>query len=271
MKNFTLCRTAFLLLALICFAMFSAAQTIPTVYSTSLGQSDEITTAQLQQILKDGSAVVFDARPPFEFAMSHIPGALNVAQKPGVPISQYVSDVAEIDRLLNSDKSKALIVYCNGPFCGKSKRLSTELTAAGWNVRRYQLGIPTWRALVGLTQIEAETMSTVYKLDKTAVWIDVRGPADFAHKTIPGAVNIPRSLVTGIKDTGEIKNAKDDGRLPMNDHNTRVIVFAANGADARFVAAAIANEAFHNATFFEGTFEDARAAALKKSTDDLDE
>jgi rhodanese-related sulfurtransferase len=258
------------LLVWVCFAVFSAAQTSPTVYTTTLGQPDEVTTNELIQALGDSNTVIFDARPPLEYAMSHIPGALNVAQKPGVPISEYVSDVAEISRLLNADQSKALIVYCNGPFCGKSKRLSTELTAAGWNVRRYQLGIPTWRALVGLTQIEVSAMSLVHKQDRTSVWIDVREPADFTRKTIRGAVNIPRSLVTTVKDTGELKKAKDDGRLPMNDHNTRIIVFAENPADARYVAAAIANEAFHNVMFFNGTFQDASDAArgVKKTEDE---
>jgi hypothetical protein len=47
------------------------------------------------------------------------------------------------------------VLYCNGPFCGKSKRLSEELITAGYtNVRRYQLGIPVWRALFGVTEIE---------------------------------------------------------------------------------------------------------------------
>ena len=42
------------------------------------------------------------------------------------------------------------MLYCNGPYCGKSKRLSADLAAAGYtNVRRYQLGIPIWRALGG--------------------------------------------------------------------------------------------------------------------------
>jgi rhodanese-related sulfurtransferase len=236
------------------------------IYTAHLGGSDEITTDQLKQILADGSAVVFDARPPLEFAMSHIPGALNVAPKPGVPISVYVSDVAEVARLLNDDRSRPLVVYCNGPFCGKSKRLASELRADGWNVRRYQLGIPAWRALVGLTQIEPDAMALVHKLDRTAVWVDVREPVEFARKTIHGAVNIPRSLVLPVKDTGEIKNAKDDGRLPMNDHNTRIIVFGATAADARYVAEALANEAFHNVMFFAGTFREALAAS--KGEDD---
>jgi len=77
-----------------------------------------------------------------EFATSHIPGSLNVAQKPGTSKALYISDVAEIIRVQSGDRSKPVVLYCNGPFCGKSKRVSDELLAAGFtNVKRYQLGI----------------------------------------------------------------------------------------------------------------------------------
>ena len=62
------------------------------------------------------------------------------------------------------------------------------------------------------------------------------------------------------KDVGEVRRAKDDGRLPMEDHNTRLIVLGKDAAEARFVAEAIAREAFHNVSYFPGTFEAARAA-----------
>jgi rhodanese-related sulfurtransferase len=104
--------------------------------------------------LAEKSATVFDARPFSEYAVSHIPSAVNVSAKPGVPISLYVSDVAEIGRVVQDNKAAPIVLYCNGPFCGKSKRLAEELLAAGHtNVRRYQLGIPVWRALGGLTEI----------------------------------------------------------------------------------------------------------------------
>lgn len=252
----------------ILFVLLTVSLSGQTVYTTTLGETTEISTDELKAILSSKSASVFDARPHLEFSMSHVPGALNVAPKPGVLPSEYVSDVAEIGRILNEDKGAPIVLYCNGPFCGKSKRLAQELATAGYtNVRRYQLGIPTWRALVGLTQIEPDAMSIVYKLDHTAVWIDVREHVDYLQKTVPGAVNIPRSLVLPTKDTGEIKAAKDDGRLPMNDHNTRIIVFGANDAGARYVAQAIANEAFHNVVFFSGTFEEAYIAAKGQKKD----
>jgi hypothetical protein len=62
------------------------------------------------------------------------------------------------------------------------------------------------------------------------------------------------------KDVGEVKRAKDDGRLPMEDHNTRIVVFGEEAGPARYVADALAREAFHNVSYFGGTFQQARAA-----------
>jgi rhodanese-related sulfurtransferase len=244
-----------------------SAQSVGTVYQTSLmepGQkTPEVTTEELRKVLADKSAVVLDTRPFLEYAMSHIPGALNVAAKPGVSMSMYVSDVAEIGRLVGGDKTKPLILYCNGPFCGKSKRLSEELLAAGYTgVRRYQLGIPVWRALVGLTEIELEGVVHVFKNDRTAVFLDARSPEEFQASSVRGARNIPSGGVQPGKDVGEVRTAKDDGRLPMEDHNTRIIVFARDADQARAVAAAIAREAFHNVAYFPGTY-DTLTAALK--------
>jgi rhodanese-related sulfurtransferase len=188
--------------------------------------------------------------------MSHVPGAQNVGPKPGTPISMYVSDVKEVERLVDGDKSKPLILYCNGPFCGKSKRLSEELLAAGFtNVRRYQLGIPVWRALGGLTEIELEGVQHVLQRDRTAVFLDARSAGEFNAGTLPGARNIPQSAVEPGKDVGEVRKAKDDGRLPMEDHNTRIVVFGGDAAQARGLAEAIAREAFHNVAYFAGHFD----------------
>ncbi len=240
-------------LILLCFFVAACQAPIrPSVQQTTLMEpkqkTAEVTTAQLLEILADDSAIVFDARPHLEFAISHIPGALNVAPKPGVEMSQYVSDVAEIERLA-PDKQTALVLYCNGPFCGKSKRLSEELLDAGYtNVRRYQLGIPIWRALVGLTQIELDGARYVFEGDQTAVWVDARSPEEFTAGSLPGAVN--------MIDKEDVAKAKDDKRLPMHDHNTRIIVFGNDGEQAHSVAAEIAKNAFHNVSYFAGSAEE---------------
>ncbi|HET9326570.1 MAG TPA: rhodanese-like domain-containing protein, partial [Candidatus Eisenbacteria bacterium] len=81
----------------------------------------------------------------------------------------------------------------------------------------------------------------------------------FRSGTLPNARSIPRSGVLEGKDVGEVKRAKDDGRLPMEDHNTRLVVIGRDAAAARFVAEALAREAFHNVAYFRGTFDEARA------------
>ena len=100
----------------------------------------EISTEELQTILSNQSAIVLDARPSREYAMSHIPGAVNVAPMPGMPASMYVSDVAEIGRLLRGNTSAPVVLYCNGPHCGKTKRLAAELLDAGYRT----FGATSW-------------------------------------------------------------------------------------------------------------------------------
>ena len=253
--------------ALVLFGSVTAAhgQTPGSIFQATLGESGqrtaEVSTEQLKGILADKSAVVLDTRPFREFAISHIPGALNVAAKPGVPMSAYVSDVAEIGRLLEDKKVTPLVLYCNGPYCGKSKRLAEELLTAGYtNIRRYQLGIPVWRALGGLTEIEPDGLRHVVANDRTTVLIDARETDVFRSGGLPNARNIPRSGVLEGKDVGEVKRAKDDGRLPMEDHNTRLIIIGSDVAEARYVAEALSREAFHNVAYFRGSFQEAQAA-----------
>lgn len=246
--------------------LFTAARTqAPSIFDAVLAEpgqrTGEVSTAELKKILAERSAVVLDARPHLEYAISHIPGALNVAAKPGVSPSMYVSDVAEVSRLVNSDMAVRIVLYCNGPYCGKSKRLGEELLAAGYsNVRRYQLGIPVWRALGGVTEIETDGLRHVLASDRTAVVIDVRDSTAFRAGTLPTARHIPRSGVLEGKDVGEVRRAKDDGRLPMSDHNTRIIVVGFSAADARYVAEALAREAFHNVAFYRAPVSEALAA-----------
>lgn len=253
-------------LGFIVTASFATAQSGFSIFQATLlepnQKTPEVSTEELRKLLADGRTLVLDARPFMEYAVSHVPGAINVSAKPGVPISVYVSDVKEIERLVGGDKTKSLVLYCNGPYCGKSKRLSEELLGAGFTtVRRYQLGIPVWRALGGLTQIQPEGVKYIYGNDRTAVYLDARDREEFAAGSLSGARNLPASGLTPGKDTGEVKKAKDDGRLPMEDHNTRIVVFGRDGTQARLVAEAVVNEAFHNVAFFDGTFATIKAAA----------
>jgi len=253
--------SAFSLLLLLLLVSTMQVQAASNIYTATLGESGvkipEISTEELRHILAEKSAMVFDVRPAMEFATSHIPGAVNVAQKPGTSKALYVSDVAEINRLLGDDKAKPVVLYCNGPFCGKSKRVSEDLLVAGFtNVRRYQLGIPVWRALGGVTQIEPEGARYVMQNDRTTVWLDTRTAQDMAKAPLSGVKRIGVEVAKGGKDNAAMQQAKNDGTLPIEDHNTRIIVFGDDPQTVRNVAEAIAKEAFHNVAFFGGNAAD---------------
>lgn len=253
--NFVSLRLPPLLLAVIPLVLQADEQAFLDVFDAVTPEPQnpvaEISTRELQEILKTESAIIFDSRPFEEYAIGHIPGAVNLSAKPGVPMSVYVSDAAELDRLLDGDRSIHIVLYCNGPYCGRSKRLAAEFAAAGYeHVRRYQLGIPVWRALGGTTVIEPAGLRHVHANDGTAVFIDTRGQQLFSQGTLERAVNLPHANLAS-----EILAAHDDGRLPAKDHNTRIIVFGNNAREAREVAEALTAQAFHNVAYFDGSYE----------------
>ena len=221
----------------------------PSIYDgvlSNVGGSRELSTGELRQVLLESSAIVLDARPYEEYAVSHIPGARSVRGKPGTTPALYVADAGEVVENL-PDLDQPLILYCNGLYCGRSERFAEELLSLGYrNVSRYQLGAPGWRALGGVMQVEKPALLRLLEQDKTSVLIDGRARAD-GKPRLRNAVWIP------LRDASK---AKDDGRLPMTDHNTRIFVVAGNGDEARNVAEAIVHDAFHNVTFFDGTIAD---------------
>jgi len=94
----------------------------PSVFDGVLGStadSPEISTAEFRTVLMESRAIVLDARPYEEYAVSHIPGARAVPAKPGTTPALYVGDAAEVAKSI-PERSQPLILYCNGLFCGRS-------------------------------------------------------------------------------------------------------------------------------------------------------
>jgi rhodanese-related sulfurtransferase len=224
------------------------AQSRPSIAEATLGEANpvtaEISTAELKKIIADGKIPVLDVRSAQEYAIAHIPGSVN----------HYEKEVEQITAAY-PDHATALVFYCNGPYCGKSKRLSEELKKQGYtNLKRYQLGLPVWRALGNTVQTDLAGVRYVLGGDKTAVWVDARSPGAFAKGSLPGAVHIGK---------GEAEAANDDGRLPKKDKGTRVIVFADWPEEARAVAEEIAHKAYWNSSFFGGRFTDLTGVAAR--------
>lgn len=204
----------------------------------------EVTTDELKQILNEARIPVIDVRPPKEYEVSHIPGAVSIFEN-------------EIDRMVKvaPDKTSGPVLYCNGPFCHKTSRVAEKLTQKGYeNVRKYQQGLPVWRAFGNTAETSLTGFRYVYASDKTAVFVDSRSKNEYRAGTIPGAVN--------IADAKDIEAANNDGRLPYTDHGTRVIVFGGSVAQARKLAEAIAGRAYWNSSYLSVPYGDLKKAGF---------
>ena len=159
---------------------------------------------------------------------------------------------AAIEKIVAGDKTKALVLSCNGPFCQASRRLGDALVDAGFqSVKRYQLGLPIWRALGGPTVVELDGVRRVAAGDRLAVFIDARSADQFQRGSLPGAVSAP------VEDVVSGKLKKID--LPEDDFNRRIILFGQNAAEARKLADVLSKRPWHNVSYFNGTFEDLAA------------
>lgn len=228
----------------------SAQECVQVVQQAALHESNQptpdVSTAEFTSVVQATSEPVIDVRSAMEYAIAHVPGSVNLYEK-------------EVDHITQMfpDRSARLMLYCNGPFCGKSKRVSEALVQLGYTrVRRYQLGMPMWRALGNTVQTDLDGVRYIWAGDRTAIWVDARDRAEHQQGSLPGAVSVT---------AGEAERANEDGRLPQWDKGTRVVVFGRTAAQARAVAVEIARKAYWNSSYFGGTFEDLRSAGLLRA------
>ena len=163
------------------------------------------------------------------------------------------SRLRAVGRLDGDDKTKALVLYCNGPFCQASRRLGDQLVEAGFtNVRRYQLGIPVWRALGGPTAIELGGIKRDVAGDQ------LPGPRRRAACRRLRQGQPARARSAPIDDVLSGKLKKID--LPEDDFNRRIVLFGRDGEEARQLADFMAKRPWHNVMYFPGTFAELQFA-----------
>lgn len=95
---------------------------------------EPVTREELSGRLRDGMVTVLDVRPADEFALGHVPGALNV------PLSELDA------RLATLDPEKDIVAYCRGAYCVMSFEAVSRLRAQGFSARRLEDGMPEWAA-----------------------------------------------------------------------------------------------------------------------------
>jgi ArsR family transcriptional regulator len=95
---------------------------------------EPVSRGDLMERMKRGLVTVLDVRPEDEFALGHLPGAVNI------PLDTLKR------RLKGLDKSREIIAYCRGAYCVLSFETVAELRARGFKVRRLADGFPEWKA-----------------------------------------------------------------------------------------------------------------------------
>jgi ArsR family transcriptional regulator len=104
---------------------------------------EPVSRLELMTRLKAGLVTVLDVRPADEFALGHLPGAINI------PLGELKKRLADLD------PKQEVVAYCRGPYCVLSYEAVAVLRARGFKVRRLEDGLPEWRA-AGLP-VEAQT------------------------------------------------------------------------------------------------------------------
>lgn len=89
---------------------------------------------ELVQRLQEQSVTLLDVRSHEEYALGHLPGAINL------PLEELEQRLAELPR------EQEIIAYCRGPWCVLSGAAVTALRERGFKVRRLNSGFPDWQA-----------------------------------------------------------------------------------------------------------------------------
>jgi len=95
---------------------------------------EPVTRRELADRMRDGLVIVIDVRPPDEFALGHVPGAISV------PLGELQARLSEFD------KDREVVAYCRGPWCVMSFEAVAALRSHGYTARRLADGMPEWRA-----------------------------------------------------------------------------------------------------------------------------
>jgi rhodanese-related sulfurtransferase/DNA-binding transcriptional ArsR family regulator len=113
-------------------------------YFNARDDMEAVSRAELLERSRAGTVTILDVRPEDEFALGHLPGALNI------PLRELEARLGELH------PKQEVVAYCRGPYCVLSYEAVAKLRARGFKVRRLEDGLPEWRA-AGLPVITIET------------------------------------------------------------------------------------------------------------------
>ncbi len=103
-------------------------------YFQSRDDMEPVSRSELLARMKKGDVQLLDVRPEDEFALGHLPGAMNI------PLDRLKKKLSTLD------PEKEIVAYCRGPYCVLSFETVAILRKKGFKVRRLEDGLPEWKA-----------------------------------------------------------------------------------------------------------------------------
>jgi ArsR family transcriptional regulator len=96
---------------------------------------ESVSRDDLLSKLHGGLVTILDVRPEDEFAIGHLPGALNIP-------------LADLERRLDElPADREVVAYCRGSYCVFSFEAVSALRVHGYRARRLEDGYPEWKAV----------------------------------------------------------------------------------------------------------------------------
>ena len=105
---------------------------LATDYLGDRSDLEEVSREELARRLDEG-VVVWDVRPPAEYAAGHVRDSVSV---PPDEVRRRIRDVP---------KGAEVVAYCRGPYCVYADDAVRQLRKAGRRARRLEGGFPEWR------------------------------------------------------------------------------------------------------------------------------
>jgi rhodanese-related sulfurtransferase len=111
-----------------------AVEKVLNAYFRERDNLEPVSRKELLRRMRDGLVTLIDTRPQEEFAVGHLPGAINL------PLSELKRRLRELPR------DQEVVAYCRGPYCVLSYEAVAELRKRGFKAFRLEDGYPEWKA-----------------------------------------------------------------------------------------------------------------------------
>lgn len=110
------------------------AERIRRTYFEDRDSLDPVSRDDLVRRMREDGVTILDVRPADEYALGHVPGAINI------PLDELEARLAALD------PDQEVVAYCRGPWCVLSFEAVAALRSRGFSARRLEDGLPEWRA-----------------------------------------------------------------------------------------------------------------------------